>query len=236
MSSRFHNVSRRAVAALFAAFLCAGLGLVPAQQAPDPAALAGQYATNAKKNAALMQKYTWKMRVELTVKGETKPAQLYQFRYDPSGKPQKTLLSAPPPQEPAGRGIRGRIKERRIEDFKAWADNLADLVKDYMAPTPVVMEGFYARAAYSRASDGTVQVSASPFLHPGDKATFWIDPETRVPRRFAFQALLGEDAVSGNVEFARVPGEGPQYAARVTIEAPSKKLTATVENFAFQLQ
>lgn len=236
MRSRFHNVFRWTVATLFAAVLCAGLGLIPAQQAPDPSAMAGQYAANAKKNAALMQKYTWKMRVELTVKGETKPAQLYQFRYDSSGKPQKTLLPAPPPQEPAGRGIRGRIKERKIEDFKEWADNLAELVKGYMAPTPDVMEGFYAKAAFSQASDGTVQVTASPFLKPGDKATFWIDPATKVPRRFAFQTLLGEDAVSGNVEFALVPGEGPQYAARITIEAPSKKLSATVENFAFQLQ
>ena len=59
------------------------VGAAPAvwAQGPNPGLAADAYATHAKQNAELMQKYTWKMRVQLTYKGEDKPAQLYQMNY-----------------------------------------------------------------------------------------------------------------------------------------------------------
>jgi len=200
----------------------------------DPGAMASQYAANAKANATLMRQYTWQMRIELTLKGEVKPAQLYQMRFDMDGKPQKTLLSAPA-DEDGGRGIRGRIKKNKIEDFKEWAGKLADLVKDYIAPTPGTMMDFYAKAAYAQAADGTIQISGVGFIQPGDKVNFLLDPATKAPRRFSFSTVLGEDAVSGTVDFGQVPG-GPQYAARLVVNVPSKEVSAKIENFNYQRQ
>ena len=48
-----------------------------------------------------------------------------------------------------------------------------------------------------------------------------------------FTAPLEGDPVDGTVEFASVPNGGPNYAARVTVNAPAKKLTATIENFEY---
>ena len=63
--------------------MVAGLGLSGASllqaQGPNPGLAADAYATHARQNAELMQKYTWKMRVQLTYKGEQKPATLYQM-------------------------------------------------------------------------------------------------------------------------------------------------------------
>jgi len=201
-------------------------------QGPDPAALAGQYAANAKQNATLMRSYMWKMRVELTLKGEVKPASVYQLRFDLDGKLQKTLLT-PPPEKP--RGLGHRIKEQKIEEFKDWAGDLAEVVKQYMAPTPGNMMDFYSKAAISQAPDGTAQVSAGGFLKPGDSATFWIDKATKIPVRYAFTTALDADAVSGKVEYGKVDG-GPQYAARITVSVPSKELTAKVETYEYVKQ
>jgi len=216
----------------FLLFLSAGAFILG--QKPDPAAMASQYAATAKQNATLMRQYTWQMRIELTLKGEPKPAQLYQMRFDVDGKPQKTLLSAPA-EEGKKRGIRGRIRENKIEDFKEWADQLGDLVKDYLAPTPGNMMDFYAKAAYANAPDGTVQVSTVNFLQQGDKATFFLDPKTQAPVRFLFETVLDEDAVSGQVDFAQVAG-GPQYAARLQVTVPKREVTAKIENFNYQKQ
>jgi hypothetical protein len=216
-----------------AAILCAMALSAPAQ-GTNPGAMADQYAASARKNAELTRHYTWQMRIALTLKGDPKPASLYQMRFDADGKLQKTLLSAPP-EEKKARGIRGRIKENKIEDFKEWADTLGDLVKDYMAPSPGTMMDFYAKAAYSQSPDGTVQVSAGGFIQPKDKVTFWLDPATKSTRRFAFETVLDEDAVSGQVEFGQVQ-DGPQYAARVTVNVPGKDVSATVENFNYQRQ
>lgn len=204
---------------------------LPAQG--DPGAMASQYAANAKANAALMRQYTWQMRIELTLKGDVKPAQLYQMRFDADGKPQKTLLTAP--QDEGGRGIRGRIKKNKIKDFKEWADSLGDLVKDYMAPTPGTMMDFYAKAAYAQAADGTIQITGVSFIQPGDKVTYLLDPATKAARRFSFSTVLDGDAVSGTVEFAQVPG-GPQYAARLIVNVPSREVSAKIENFNYQRQ
>ena len=211
----------------------AAFGLIQAQK-PDPAAMASQYAATAKQNAQLMRQYTWQMRTELTLKGEPKPAQLYQMRFDADGKPQKTLISAPVEQDKK-RGIRGRIRENKIEEFKDWAGELSELVKDYLAPTPGTMMDFYSKAAYAHAPDGSVQVSSTNFLNKGDKATFWLDPNTQIPIRFTFETVLDKDAVSGQVDFAQVAG-GPQYASRVTINVPSKEVTSKIENFNYQKQ
>jgi hypothetical protein len=218
-------------AALLGTLLSAGVVLA---QTPDPASMARQYAVNARENATLMRQYIWQMRVEITLKGNTKPAQLYQMRFDADGKPQKTLLTQPQ-EEKKGRGVRGRVKANKIEDFQEWAGKLAELVKGYMAPTPGTMMDFYAKAVLSSSPDGTVQISAGDFIQKGDKATYWLDKETKIPRRFAFETALDGDAVSGQVEFGQVEG-GPQYAARITVEVPSKKVAAKIENFNYQRQ
>jgi len=216
-----------------AAVLCV-LALPALAQTTNPGAMADQYAASARKNAELTRHYTWQMRIALTVKGDPKPASLYQMRFDAEGKLQKTLLSAPPEQKKA-HGLRGRIKENKIEDFKEWADTLGDLVKDYLAPTPGTMMDFYAKAAYSQSPDGTVQVSAGGFIQPKDRVTFWLDPATKSTRRFTFQTLLDEDAVNGQVDFGQV-ADGPQYAARVTVNVPEKEVSATIENLNYQRQ
>jgi len=227
-------MKRNLVAGLLIVAVLLWLDVAVLAQGADPGAMASQYAANAKQNAAVTRQYAWQMRVEVTLKGEPKPAQLYQMRFDVDGKPQKTLLTAPA-EEKKGRGIRGRIKENKIEEFKEWAGKLAELVKGYMAPTPGTMMDFYAKAAYSQSPDGKVQISGTSFIQPGDKASYWIDPATQSPCRFEFQTVLDGDPVSGKVEFAQVPG-GPQYFARLLVSVPAKKVSAKIENFNYQKQ
>ena len=117
-------------------------------------------------------------------------------------------------------------------EFKQWADGLAELVKTYMAPSPGNMMDFYSKAAFSAFADGTVQVSGSGFLQPGDTATFWVDKGTKAARRYAFTTALNGDAVSGQVTYGAVPG-GPQYAAQTLVNVPAKEVSATMENFNF---
>jgi hypothetical protein len=220
----------------FVAIACAAVlpGTVAWAQPPDAAEMARRYGESARQNATLMQQYSWKMRSELTIKGEAKPAQIYQLRYDLDGKLQKTQVTAA--QEPKKkRGIRGANQKGKIEDFQAWAAELADLVKGYMAPSPGTMMDFYGKATMSPSPDGTAQMSAGSFLQPGDKATFWVDKQTSAPVRFQFNTSLQGDPVEGIVEFGRVPN-GPQYAARISVSVPAKKVTAKIENFDFVKQ
>ena len=220
--------------ALFAAAaIAAALPAAALAQGADPGALASQYAANAKQNATLLRQYSWKMRVEPTIKGETKPPTVYQLRFDLDGKLQKTVLTAPP--APEAKGLGKRIKEKKIEEMKDWAGDLAELVKKYMAPTPGNMMDFYAKAKVTPSPDGTAQVTAGSFLQPGDTATFWIDKATNVPVRYAFTTALEGDPVDAKVDYGQVQG-GPQYAARVVVNVPAKEISAKVETFDYLKQ
>jgi len=203
-------------------------------QAADPAELAKKYAESARENATLMRQYSWKMRVGITLKGDPKPPELFQMRYDLDGNLQKTLLTAP--ADPRKKhGIRGMVQKHKTEEFKDWAADLAELVKGYMSPTPGNMMDFYAKASMGEADGGTAKMEASDFLQKGDIATYWIDKQTRAVVRYTFVTALDGDTVEGSVEYGRVP-EGPQYAARVTVSVAAKNLDAKLETCDYQRQ
>jgi hypothetical protein len=224
--------SRRsaALAAMFALFaMCAGLAFAQSQ---DMKAMAQQFGQSAKANAAALRMYSWTMRVEVTLKGDPKPAKLYAMRFDTDGKPEKTALTPDAPQEPT-RGLKGRIKAKKVAEIKEWAGDLAELCKGYLAPSPALLQSFFAKVLTAPAPGGFVQLYAEGVIAPGDKLVYEIDPKTQALNRVLFHATLDGDPIDGTVEFANVPGGGPSYAARTTVNAPAKNLTAKIENFQY---
>ena len=211
------------------------LGVALCAQSSDMKAMAQQFGQSAKANAAALRMYSWKMRVEVTLKGDTKPAKLYAMRFDPSGVIQKTLLNPAPPAEPT-RGLKGKIKEKKIAEFKEWAGDLVDLCKGYLVPSPALLQAFFARVLTAPAPGGFVQLYAEGVISPGDKLVYEIDPKTQALNRVLFHATLDGDPIDGTVQFANVPGGGPSYAATTMVNAPAKKLTAKIENFQYVRQ
>jgi len=219
-----HSLALAGLAILFAA--------PAAAQSVDMKAMAQQFGQSAKANAQALRMYTWTMRVEVTLKGDPKPAKLYAMRFDADGKVEKTPLTPDAPQEPT-RGLKGRIKARKVAELKEWAGDLADLCKGYLAPSPPLLQSFFAKVLTAPAPGGFVQLYATDVISPGDKLVYEIDPRTQAINRVMFNALLEGDPVDGTVEFASVPGGGPSYAARTTVNAPAKKITAKIENFQY---
>ena len=201
-------------------------------QSQDMKAMAQQFGQSAKANAAALRIYSWKMRVEVTLKGDTKPAKLYAMRFDANGVPQKTLLNPAPPAQPT-KGLKGKIKEKKIAEFKEWAGDLVDLCKGYLVPSPALLQAFFAKVLTAPAPGGFVQLYAEGVISPGDKLVYEIDPKTQALNRVLFHATLEGDPIDGTIQFANVPGGGPSYAALTTVNAPAKKLTARIENYEY---
>ncbi len=218
------------VAALFAC--SAGTAFAQSQ---DMKAMAQQFGQSAKANAAALRMYSWTMKVEVTLKGDPKPAKLYAMRFDADGKVQKTLLNPAPPAEPA-RGLKGKVIEKKKAEFKEWAGDLVELCKGYLVPSPELLQAFFARVLTAQAPGGFVQLYAEGVISPGDKLVYEIDPKTQAINRVLFHATLEGDPIDGTVQFANVPGGGPSYAATTVVNAPAKKLTAKIENFQYVRQ
>lgn len=223
-----------AIIAVMAAAVCLMTSHTSAQ-GPDMAALAQKFGVSAKANAAALRQYSWKMRVETTLKGNPRPVSIYTMRFDMDGKVQKTLMTAPAAAPEPARGLKGRIKEKKIAEAKEWAGDLAELVKGYLSPAPPVMQTFFGKAAVVATPDGFAQIYSEGLMQPGDKLVYEVDPKTASLRRVLFTTALEKDPVNGTVEFMQLSG-GPNVAARTTVSVPAKQLTAKIENFDYVRQ
>ncbi len=190
------------------------------------------FSAAAAKNAALLHKYSWQMSVQTTIDGDQKPAAVYQMRFDLNGNLVKTLMTAPP-APPSGLGK--RIKEKKIQEFKEWGDELADLVKKYMAPSAGTMLDFYSKSTSQTDPSGMIKVSGTAFLQPGDNVYFLIDPTTNSPKQFTFSTTLESDAVTGVVTYG-MTADGLRYAAQTQVTCTAKKVTAVVQNYSYVKQ
>ena len=217
------------------ALLCASLASVASAQSTEMKAMAQEFGQSAKANAQALRMYTWNMTVTVTLKGDTKPAKLFAMRFGPDGKIEKTVLTppAPPDQTP---GLRGRIKKKKIAEFKEWAGDLVELCKNYLTPSPALLQSFFANVLTAPAPGGFVQLYADGVISPGDRLTYEIDPKTQALHRVLFHATLEDDPIDGTVQFANVPGGGPSYASMTIVNAPAKKLTARIENLHYVRQ
>jgi hypothetical protein len=148
------------------ALLCASLAGLASAQSTDMKAMAQQFGQSAKANAQALRMYTWNMTVAVTLKGDTKPAKLFAMRFGPDGKIEKTALTppAPPDQTP---GLRGRIKKKKIAEFKEWAGDLVELCKNYLTPSPALLQSFFANVLTAPAPGGFVQLYADGVISPG---------------------------------------------------------------------
>lgn len=73
-------------------------------------------------NKLLLAQYTWMEQDIISIKGEQKKEELYNVQMGPNGKPQKTPVdpNSMSDDERHRRGLRGRIIERKIDEYKEY--------------------------------------------------------------------------------------------------------------------
>ena len=90
-------------------------GLMARQDQGKVAALKQSLAANEQ----LQKQYRWVETTVVSMKGEEKSRVQKQCFYGPDGKVQKQQLTAPPPQEPAPTGVKGKIVAKKKEEISA---------------------------------------------------------------------------------------------------------------------
>ena len=77
-------------------------------------------------NKQALAQYTWIEQDTISLKGEEKKEELYNVQLGPDGKPQKTPIdpSSVSDDERQRRGLRGRIIEKKTEEYKEYAESI----------------------------------------------------------------------------------------------------------------
>src|SRR5579863_8211509 len=97
----------------------------------------------AAKNKQVMAQYTWVEQINISLKGEQKKQEHFQFRLGPDGKPQKTSLDPPAEPSESGGRLKKHIVEKKKEEYKDYAENMKSLVQLYVPPERELLDHAY---------------------------------------------------------------------------------------------
>jgi hypothetical protein len=192
-------------------------------------------------NKQLLARYTWQEQQTISIKGEVKKQTVYQVHLGPNGKPQKTQISPQQQSSNGGqdRGLRGRVKERKIEDFEKYAKQVAVLAQSYAQPEPGRLQQLYQEGKVSLGSGGEpgmIRMVIHNYLKQGDTVTLVFSRPQKALQSISVASYLDnpQDAVTISAQYAKIPG-GPNHVDTMTVNGESKHLTVTMQNSNYHL-
>lgn len=192
-------------------------------------------------NKQMLAQYTWTEQDIISIKGEEKKEELYNVQLGPDGKPQKTPIdpSSVSDEERRRRGLRGRVIEKKTEEYKEYADSIKTLIEQYVPPDREMLQQAYQQGNImigpQAGAPGEYKVVISNYIKPGDNMTLVMDRAEKDLVSLSIATYLNDpkNAVNVNVEFTGIPG-GPNHVSSETINGVSKELTIAIQNSNYQ--
>jgi hypothetical protein len=232
-------------ASLGVGILAASAILVPSLKAQNPEMQqrVAEVKESMAVNKQLLAQYTWMEQDIISIKGEEKKEELYNVQLGPDGKPQKTPVdpTSVSDDERRRRGLRGRIVEKKTEEFKEYGDQIKTLVQQYVPPDKDMLQQAYQQGNVMMGpvggAPGEYRLVISNYVKQGDNMTLVMNKAQKSLVSLSIATYLNDpsDAVKVNVQFAKIPN-GPNHVTTETIDGESKKLTITVQNSNYQHQ
>jgi hypothetical protein len=193
-------------------------------------------------NKQVLANYTWVEQQIISIKGEQKKEELYNVRLGPDGKPQKTPVDPDSisDDDRRTRGLRGRIKERKIDEYKEYGDSIKTLIEQYIPPDKDMLQQSYQQGNVMigpmAGQPGEYRVVITNYVKQGDNMTLVMEKAQMSLVSLSISTYLSDpsDAVNVNVQFTRVPNGGPFHAGTESINGVSKQLTIEILNTNYQ--
>jgi hypothetical protein len=136
------------------------------------------------------------------------------------------------------RGLRGRIIEKKIDEYKEYAGEMRSLLQQYHPPQEVLLDQAYRQGNVMFGPAGVpneVRIVITNYIKPQDSVTLVYDKQQKRLLSMSIASYLSDpsDAVKVNVQFAALP-DGTNHAASIVIDGVSKQLSIAVTNSNYQ--
>jgi len=189
-------------------------------------------------NKQALSQYSWIEQQIISVKGEQKKEELYNVQLGPDGKAQKTPVDpdSVSDSDRQARGLRGRIKERKIEEYKEYGDSIKTLIAQYIPPDRDMLQQSYQQGNVMIGSvadqPGEYRVVISNYIKQGDNMSIVMNKAQMSFISLSISTYLSDpsDAVNVNVQFTQMPNGGPFHVGTESINGVSKQLTIEILN------
>jgi hypothetical protein len=241
-TSRFANMGGLA-ALLGVGILAVSALVVPVMRAQNPEMQQriAEVKESMTVNKMLLAQYTWMEQDIISIKGDEKKEELYNVQLGPDGKPQKTPVdpSSVSDDDRRRRGLRGRIIEKKTEEYEEYGQQIKSLVQQYVPPDKDMLQQAYQQGNVMMGpmggSPGEYKLVLSNYVKQGDNMTLVMNKAQKALVSLSISTYLNDpsDAVKVNVQFSRIPG-GPNHVSTETIDGVSKHLTIAIQNTNYQ--
>lgn len=204
-------------------------------QSPELQQKAAEVRESVAANKRALSQYTWQEQQIVSIKGQVKKQQLFQVHLGSGGQPEKVPLGPPPEQtEPSGGRLKRHIVEKKTEEYKDYAQQLAELAQSYTHPEPGKFQQAFEQGNVmigSAGAPGEVKLVIHNYVKPNDTVTMVFNSTERAIQSLQISSYLEKpgDAVEISARFARLP-DGTNHVATMLVDGVSKKLTVNIQN------
>lgn len=182
-------------------------------------------------NANLMKQYSWNCRTEVSESGVPKDTRVDSVTWGPDGQPQHTLLNDQANPLPQG-FLRRRIAEKERQQSEDYLKGLRAFLHQYTLPSAGQIINLISTSPILPGPAGTLQVSGSGVVVPGDTVSITLSATTRLLNRMTIMSFYQGDEVTVTATFKSL-ANGLNYAAYTQINVPSKNMTVLIQNYDF---
>ena len=180
-----------------------------------------------------LRQYEWIETTIINLKGEEKSRALNRCSYDPDGKVQKTLLTAPP-EEKGKKGLRGKIAKNKKEEMTTYMTQAVNLVKSYVPPDPAKIQAAKDAGKFSiqmTEPGKRAKLEFRDYNLPGDVLGIEVDLLTNRLLGLQVSTYLEkpEDVVTINSSFNTLQ-DGTGYPAQIVLDVKAKEMNVSIQN------
>jgi hypothetical protein len=186
---------------------------------------------------ANLRQYEWIETTVVSLNGEEKSRKQQRCYYGADGVLQKVVVDASPPPEKKP-GLRGRIIANKTAELTTYMQSAVSLVKSYVPPDPARIQA--AKDAGKVSIDVLIpgqsaRINFRDFQKPGDNLGVGIDIANNRVSGLTVSSYLDSpsDAVTMTAGMAQL-NDGTSYTSAITLNAPAKNLTVTVQNSGYR--
>jgi hypothetical protein len=223
------QIQYTSLAATALAFLTLGAPNASAQNPQLTQGLAELKQAAARNKQSLTQ-YTWQQQETTSINGNVKKQELFQVRFGPDGKVQKTPIGSQQPTSVSAGADLG-------PDYEGYAQQIMSLALSYAVPDPGRLEELNqeGKVKLGSAGHGQVQLVFRDYLKPGDSMTVVFDLAHKAIQNIQVSSYLNspQDAVTLSAQRTMLP-DGTNHLTNMVINGVGKHLTIQLQNSNYQ--
>ncbi len=179
-------------------------------------------------NTEKLKAYVWKFHAVVSGEGGNKTTLISEFGFDEKGELYINVVDGETNVDRKP-GVRGKMQQNAMESKLAYVSNAMKYSLAYTYMTKGQLLDFFDKAIITK-KDGVFIAKGENVYVKGDQLTIRIDAKRKHFLSKTFSTKLGEDPISGDVQYETFESSGVNHISITKLEMPIEKITIDGKN------